>query len=305
MEINDYPYWMTLAHLPNWRTERKNNLINNIIDKRVPMARFFSSDISTLRPEFGLSAKEAQDILQAKDNLTTNLVLAQQLLSQGVKLLPLRCSEYPAILKRNLSLKHSPPLLYVKGNTELLSKSKVAIVGSRRASNRGIKFAKLMAKRCASEDKVVVSGYAKGVDRIALETALESNGNSIVVLPQGVLTFSSGFKRLHKYILEGQILVVSTYLPQAGWSVGLAMERNVYLYALAEEIYVAEAESKGGTWYGAIDGLKKGRKILIRQAAPEEKCANNELIAKGAIAVDELANMVANRVIQGWLFIPG
>jgi len=69
------------------------------------------------------------------------------------------------------------------------------------------------------------------------------------------------------------------------------MERNVYLYALAEEIYVAEAESKGGTWYGAIDGLKKGRKILIRQAAPEEKCANNELIAKGAIAVDELANM--------------
>ena len=69
------------------------------------------------------------------------------------------------------------------------------------------------------------------------------------------------------------------------------MGRNAYLYGLAEEIYVAESDKKGGTWNGAIDGLGKGRRIFIRKAASGEKCANNELIAKGAIAVDDFGNV--------------
>jgi len=112
-------------------------------------------------------------------------------------------------------------------------KNKVAIVGSRNVSDKGAEFAKQLARKCASENKVVISGYARGVDRIALETAIENNGMGIVILPQGIMTFKSGFKKLYKYIIEGRILVVSTYPPKAGWSVGLAVGRNVYLYGLA------------------------------------------------------------------------
>ena len=35
---------------------------------------------------------------------------------------------------------------------------------------------------------------------------------------------------------------------------------------MAEKIYVAESASKGGTWSGVIDGLKKGRKIYVRMS---------------------------------------
>ena len=291
MEMSDYSYRITLAHLPNWRTERINNLIADIIHShRISFAEFFSYDITTLEKEFALSSNESEDILRARDVLPKNSVLAEELISHGFELISLDLPEYPMTLRNNLGVNYSPPLLYVKGNTELFFENKTAIVGSRNVSEKGVEFTKRVAKRCVSEHKVVISGYARGVDRIALETAIENDGKGIVILPQGIMTFKSGLKKLYNYILEGQVLVVSTYHPKAGWSVGLAMGRNAYIYGLGEEIFVAESANKGGTWSGAMEGLKKRRDIFVRRAAPEEKCANNELIARGAMAVDEFGN---------------
>jgi len=292
MEVNDYSYWITLAHLPNWRTERINNLIADIIhNRKISFAEFFSYDIPALQKDFGFSLKEARDILQAKDNLPDNLSLAEELPSQGFELITFDSTKYPTTLKNNLKKKYSPPLLYVKGDTQLFFEDKVAIVGSRNVGDKGVEFTKRIARKCTSEHKVIVSGYAKGVDKIALETVIENNGRGIVVLPQGIMTFKSGFKKLYEYIIDGKVLVVSTSHPKAEWSVSLAMRRNTYIYGLAEEIYVAESDHKGGTWSGVIDGLRKGRRIFVRKAAPDEKCANNELIAKGVIAVDEFGDV--------------
>lgn len=293
MEINDYSYWITLAHLPNWRVERVNHLIFGLIDHLgVSLAEFFSSDTSTLQGEFRLSEKEAKAIVQAKENLTDNSILVEELLSQGFELIPFDSPIYPVTLKNNLRMKYSPTLLYVKGNTQLFFEDIVAIVGSRNVSDEGVEFTKRVVKKWTLERRVIVSGYAKGVDRIALKTAIENDGKGIVVLPQGILTFKSGFKNLHQHIIDGRVLVVSAYPPKAGWSAGLAMGRNAYIYGLAREIYVAESGNKGGTWNGAIDGLRKGRKIFVRKATPKEKCANNELIARGAIAVNDSGNVV-------------
>ena len=64
------------------------------------------------------------------------------------------------------------------------------------------------------------------------------------------------------------------------------MGRNVYIYGLAEKIYVAESNFEGGTWSGVIDGLKKGRIIYVRKPEASEKNANTHLIEKGATPVD-------------------
>ena len=68
--------------------------------------------------------------------------------------------------------------------------------------------------------------------------------------------------------------------------VQLAMARNPIIYGLASEIYVAESSEKGGTWSGVIDGLRKGRKIYVRIPSETETNANNILIKKGAIPVN-------------------
>jgi len=286
-ERKEYPYWMALSHLPKWGNERINRLIIEILhNKKISFHEFFSLGEKELKNEFKLSANQINDIESIKLELPNYSFLAENLLEQGFQLIPLNSKDYSEILKYNLKTKDTPPLLYVKGNIKLLNENTIAIVGSRKASDISLEFTKNIAKKCAENYEVVVSGFAKGVDKIALDTTLEYNGHSIVVLPQGILTFGSGIRKYYKKIIAGDVLILSTYHPKSPWSVGLAMNRNTYIYGLAKTIYVAEADSKGGTWNGVIDGLKKGRQVFIRKPELNENNANNMLILQGAIAVD-------------------
>jgi predicted Rossmann fold nucleotide-binding protein DprA/Smf involved in DNA uptake len=159
-------------------------------------------------------------------------------------------------------------------------------VGSREASGIALQFTDNIARLVVQNHKVVVSGFAKGVDRQALDSAIAANGKSIIVLPQGILTFSSGFREYYKQIVNGKVLVLSTFSPKATWQRELAMARNPIIYGLANEIYVAESSEKGGTWAGVIDGLRRKRSIFVRQAESSEHNANNLLIRNGAVPVD-------------------
>lgn len=286
-EINNYPYWMALSHLPKWGNEKINRLIIEILhNKQITFNDFFSLNANELRTDFNLSDKQVMDIENLKLEIPGYSFLAENLLEQGFKLIPLNSKDYSETLKQNLKTKDSPPLLYIKGNVKLLNENSLAIVGSRKASEISLEFTKNIAKTSAEKCEVVVSGFAKGIDKMALDATLEYNGHSIVVLPQGILTFGSGIKKYYKKIIDGDVLVLSTYHPKAPWSVGLAMNRNTYIYGLANTIYVAESDSKGGTWNGVMDGLKKGRRVFIRKPESYEKNANNLLIMKGAIPVD-------------------
>jgi len=288
---NDYPYWIALAHLPRWRTERVNRLLVEILHQRqMPLQDFFALPPESWQNEFSLTPKEVEAMNEAKAQLSNYAFMAEELLAQGFQMIPINAKEYSAALKKNLQMKHAPPVLYVKGNIKQLHEPTVAVVGSREASERALQFADAIAKKCAAEFRVVVSGFAKGVDKQALDSSLKYGGRSIIVLPQGIMTFGSGFKKYYSQIVEGDVLVLSTFFPKAGWDAGLAMARNVYIYGLAEEIYVAESNEKGGTWTGVMDGLKKGRTIYVRQPEGDEKNANALLIAKGAIAVDAEGN---------------
>lgn len=285
--LNDAPYWIALAHLPEWRTEKINKLIIDIlINKNKTFTDFFSSNEDGWKSEFLLNEKEISDLIKARSDLPALSFLAESLYNQGFEIIPINSPEYSPTLKNNLKTKLSPPLLYLKGNKQLLHEPSVAIVGSRNAGEKSLVFTENLAREFAKNYKVVVSGFAKGVDKMALDASIKYNGHSIIVLPQGILSSSREFQKYYPQIIAGDVLVVSTFPPKVPWSVGLAMARNAYIYGLAEEIYVAEADSKGGTWSGAIDGLKKGRKVYVRLPESDENIANELLIQKGAIPID-------------------
>jgi predicted Rossmann fold nucleotide-binding protein DprA/Smf involved in DNA uptake len=295
LKAEEYSYWIALAHLPQWSTERKNTLIRTLIASQDrSLKEVVNNKLTDLKKQFSLSSQESTDISQLTDQCVTTVDVTEKLISEDVEIILFGTPDYPTTLSNNLGIKYSPSLLYIKGNPQLFFKYKRAVVGCRNVNERGVEFTKRIAETSVRDNKVIVSGYARGVDRLALDTALEHDGSSIVVLPQGILTFASGLKKLARYIASGRVVLVSTYPPQAGWSVGQAMGRNTYIYGLADEIFVAQADSKGGTWNGVLDGLKRGRKIFIRQTSPDERCANNELITRGAIAVDAEGNIIAS-----------
>lgn len=300
-EIQQYAYWMALAHLPGWKTERTNRLIVNILhERKMSFSDFFEMEKNSWSDEFGFIPKELKDLETAKTELPNYSFLVEDLLNQGFELIPFDSEEYSPTLKNNLKLKYAPPLLYVKGNKNFLKETSIAIVGSRKAADVSLNFTKNVAQNAVRDYEVVVSGFAKGVDRTALEETLKAHGRSIIVLPQGIMTFSSGFKKYYSHLVTGDILVISTYYPKVPWSVGLAMGRNIYIYGLAEKIFVAESDSKGGTWSGVIDGLKKGREIYVRVAGEDEDNVNNLLIVKGATPVDNNGMVKHHEKLEGF-----
>ena len=286
-------YWIALAHLPKWGNLKINNLIIKFFhENQISIVDFFELSENIWSSVYQLDEKQITDLRQAKSELPNNAFLAEQMQNQGFEIIPITSPEYSKTLKTNLKATYSPPVLYIKGNKKIMQEQSIAIVGSRAASEIALNFTDNIAKNASKDYKVVVSGFAKGVDKQALDSAIKYKGQSIIVLPQGIMTFTSGFKNYYKQIIDGDVLVLSTFHPKAGWSTGLAMARNPIIYGLASEIYVAESSEKGGTWSGVIDGLRKGRKIYVRQPEHNEKNANNILIQKGAIRVDFSGNQV-------------
>ena len=290
---NETAYWISLAHLPKWGNLKINNLIIKFFhENQISIVDFFELSENIWSSVYQLDEKQITDLKQAKSELPNNAFLAEQMQNQGFEIIPITSPEYSKTLKTNLKATYSPPVLYIKGNKKIMQEQSIAIVGSRAASEIALNFTDNIAKNASKDYKVVVSGFAKGVDKQALDSAIKYKGQSIIVLPQGIMTFTSGFKNYYKQIIDGDVLVLSTFHPKAGWSTGLAMARNPIIYGLASEIYVAESSEKGGTWSGVIDGLRKGRKIYVRQPEHNEKNANNILIQKGAIRVDFSGNQV-------------
>jgi DNA processing protein len=283
---NEAAYWIALAHLPRWGHLKINNLIIKFFhENKITIEEFFQLNESDWRNQYQLDEKQVLDLKQAKAELASNAFLAESYFSQGFEIIPITSPEYSRTLKDNLKIPYAPAVLYVKGNKKILEEKSIAIVGSRDASENALRFTDNIAKLASKEYKVVVSGFAKGVDKQALDSAINYKGQSVIVLPQGIMTFSSGFKNYYKQIIDGDVLVLSTFFPKAPWKTELAMARNPIIYGLADEIYVAESAEKGGTWSGVVDGLRKGRTIFVRKPEPNEKNANQKLLELGAVAV--------------------
>ncbi len=285
--MKEAPYWIALAHLPRWGHLKINNLIIKFYhENKISIKEFFQLSENEWRTTYLLDSKQVLDLQHSKLELAGNAFLAESFFNQGFEMIPITSPEFPKTMKANLKAAHSPSVLYVKGNKKILEEKSIAIVGSRDASEIALAFTDNIAKMASTGYQVVVSGFAKGVDKQALDSAMKYKGQSIIVLPQGIMTFGSGFTKYYKQIIDGDVLVLSTFFPKAPWKTELAMARNPIIYGLANEIYVAESAEKGGTWSGVVDGLRKGRKIFVRKPGLAEKNANEALIEKGAIPVD-------------------
>lgn len=163
---------------------------------------------------------------------------------------------YPQRLKARLK-EASPPLLYGCGEAPALDEGGLAVVGSRHVHEALIAFTEEVGRLAASAGKTLVSGGARGIDQAAMRGALEAGGRVTGVLADSLER--TAMNRAHRnMLLDGRLVLISPYDPNARFNVGHAMQRNKLIYALADAALVVSAEEgKGGTWAGATEQLDK------------------------------------------------
>ena len=166
--------------------------------------------------------------------------------------------DYPARLKKRLG-QASPAVLYGCGCRTLLCSMGyrgIAVVGSRAASDRDLSWTRLFGEAVADEGYSVVSGGAKGIDQAAMFGALDRGGTVVGILADSLLRASSS-KMYRSYLRSQNLVLVSPFNPEAGFTVGRAMQRNKYIYCLSDRALVVHSGIKGGTWEGAIENMKR------------------------------------------------
>lgn len=190
-------------------------------------------------------------------------------------------ADYPERLERHLG-RAAPPVLFGCGNRALLERGGIAVVGSRNAGEDDLDFARMLGAKAAAEGYSLVSGGARGIDRHAMQGALEQDGTALGVLADSLLR-SAMAADYRRYILSGDLALVSPFNPEARFHVGNAMARNASIYCLADATVVVCSEvGKGGTWNGAEENLKHGWVPLWVKPGDTPGSGNPELVRRGA-----------------------
>ena len=200
----------------------------------------------------------------------------------GIEAVTRADKEYPAALKKKL-LGACPPIFYCAGDLELLNNRTVGFVGSRAVEQKDAEFTKNAVNRVVSLGYGVVSGGAKGIDTIAGTEAILRDSFSIEYVSDSMLRKLKSSDTV-KRIQDGKLLMLSVVRPDAGFNVGIAMQRNRYIYAQSEATVVVRADlNKGGTWSGATENLRHSWCPTLCWDYPYP--GNKALIEKGAVAI--------------------
>ncbi|MCY3671449.1 MAG: DNA-processing protein DprA [Alphaproteobacteria bacterium] len=212
-------------------------------------------------------------------------------------------ADYPERLKRRLG-RSAPAVLFGCGNRALLGRGGVAVVGSGCGGGDDLAFALKLGADAAAEGYSLVSGGARGIDRHAMQGALERDGTALGVLADSLLR-SAMAADYRRYILSGDLALVSPFNPEARFHVGNAMARNACIYCLADAAVVVCSETgKGGTWTGAIENLKNGWVSLGVKPDSPPGSGNTELVEKGAKRLESgsFSQLMADAPPAGPLF---
>lgn len=192
-------------------------------------------------------------------------------------------AEYPRRLKVRLR-EDAPAVLYGCGDMALLETGGLAVVGSRHVDDALIDYTMAIGRLAARAGRTLVSGGAKGIDQAAMRGALEGGGKVCGVLADSLE--KTTMNREHRnLLLDGKLVLISPYDPNAGFNVGNAMQRNKLIYALADTSLVVSSDlNKGGTWTGAVEQLDKLKfvPVFIRSTG-EPSAGLDGLRKKGAL----------------------
>lgn len=148
------------------------------------------------------------------------------------------------------------------GNIDLIKTNKISVTGSRESTPEALKILENNVIKAVKKNYTIVSGYARGADETAHYTALKHNGNTIIVLPNGLNSFS--VKNIYSNIWNwNNVLVISQFNNECGWLTKNAFIRNELIIDLSDIIISVHPGSKGGTFGATNYAFRQNKNIFI------------------------------------------
>lgn len=290
-EEEDRPYWAGLSSINGIGPGRLPILIAGFGSAQ-NVFRAKMSDLFAVLPHFVASAidqfRRQTDIPSWYETIRT---CAPDIHLQF--LVPLD-KEFPPSLR---SIAHGPTQLWVFGDTKILCRRLVAIVGTRKITPYGRDVTGMIARELVTAGFAIVSGLMYGVDEAAMRAALSVGGTTVGVWAGGITPASLGSRfRLAMDVVARGGAVVSEFSPGEFPSKGTFPARNRIVSGLSLGVVVTEGASRSGSLITAECGIEQGRLVFAVPGPVTSQLSEgpNELIKLGAQMVTSAKDILSS-----------
>ena len=207
------------------------------------------------------------------------------------RLMLLSDEDFPLMLTEGIT---PPPVLFLRGNTALLQRPAVAVVGSRHATPQALRIARDFGEAISEQEIAVVSGMAAGIDAAAHQGALAGAGGTIAVWGTGIDRIYPPANKNLAYQIAERGLIVSEFPLDTRPLAGNFPRRNRIIAALAQAVLVVEAAPESGSLITARLAAEMGREVMAVPGSidnPHSKGCH-KLIKEGAKLVECLDDIL-------------
>ncbi len=238
-----------------------------------------------------LPSAPAQAIQSKRAHKDAETELAQ-VRKLGIRLLNWNEPEYP---RRLLEIYDPPPLLYVRGDANVLNRHSISMVGTRRPTPYGNQVAERLAHDLAERGLAIVSGMARGIDSSAHQGACRATrGAAVGILGTGVdVVYPKENKKLFAEVEKRGALIsefpLGTHPAPENFPV-----RNRVIAGISLGVVVVQGAQYSGSLITARLGMEFGREVygVPGNVTVDVSFAPNQMIKQGAKLVTSWEDVI-------------
>jgi DNA processing protein len=267
------------------------NVIAREAQRAGGLARLLTAEITEKSEEARATQKILRDALSDLDSPRERVAEEMARAAEvGARLVTVLDDDYPANLR---VIYNPPPFLFYRGHLEREDTRSVAVVGTREASEEGLRSARKMARLLVEAGVTVLSGLALGIDAAGHEEALAQGGRTIAVLGTGILrSYPKENAELGERIVESGALV-SQFWPSQPPTRYSFPRRNVVTSGLSQGTVVIEASKTSGAKMQARLALEHGKRVfLVSRLVTSQTWAQKYVADRGAIEVTSVEDVL-------------
>ena len=218
----------------------------------------------------------------------------------GIEAIALDDPRYPPLLAGTFC---PPPVLWARGDIGALSRTIIAVVGSRAASPYALEVGARLGRELAERSIVVASGLARGVDSAAHRGCMKGGGQTIAVQGCGLdRVYPAEHDRLADEI-AGSGLLLSELGPGCPPLPEHFPQRNRIISGISRATVVVEASEHSGSLITARCALEQGRDVMaVPGSVLSGRNRGSHALLKDGAKVVETADDILQEL--GWMTLP-
>jgi DNA processing protein len=202
-------------------------------------------------------------------------------LAEGLTFLTILDEQYPERLR---AIHEAPPVLFARGIL-VPGDQAVSVVGSRKASPRGLSIATGVASALVGEGITVASGLALGIDAAAHTAALAAGGRTVAMIGTGInRTYPAANRQLHRDVADRGLLL-SQFWPDAPPQRHTFLMRNATMSGYGLATVVVEAGETSGARAQARMAVEHGRPVILTDLVVERNEWAQVMVGRAGVHV--------------------